>query len=361
MFSTIEGAKKRAKSLHQFFDASGFLVSLTACQRALAVACGYSDWTDLRKCWGDGRHTRPRANFDMRLGNALPPACRPLIASWLYEDTVSNHWFRFTFPHLLAFVSLHRRHSSSLKIGSGLGQRLRESMVIGLLLNSHGEDREYPYFDPYESSIVFKGTVDSLFHVDRNTRGFDAQLAEVVDGGLLEVRHDGVRVKQPIGTSSVEFVQRSRADKLRSWGILQGEDATSVLADALSYIGVPNSLRVVDALLQQGSKDYIVPSGPVLELMSELARAGSIQVFAKTFSLFSAVWPDSADPVRKAAPAKILNQYFMRARGLSPSQFLAWERNNRDWAERLKNEIDAPNLFTDLVATMENEVALIAA
>ncbi|UIK14594.1 hypothetical protein LZK80_37485 (plasmid) [Rhizobium leguminosarum] len=73
MFSTIEGAKKRAKSLHQFFDASGFLVSLTACQRALAVACGYSDWTDLRKCWGDGRHTRPRANFDMRLGNALPP------------------------------------------------------------------------------------------------------------------------------------------------------------------------------------------------------------------------------------------------------------------------------------------------
>lgn len=361
MFSTIESAKKRARSLQSFFDTAGFLVPLTACQRALAIAAGYSDWIDLTKCVADGRGGRSRASFEARLGGALPEACRPLVAVWLSGATVSNHWYRFTFPHLLSFVTLHRRYSTSLKIGSGPGQRLRESLVVGLLLNSHGDDRDYPSFDPFKSSIVFEGTIESLFRVDREHKGFENQLSTVIGDGLLEVRRGEVRVNQPAGASSDLLVQGARTEKLRMWSVLQGEDASSVLADALAYIGVQNSLRVVDALLQQGSKEYTVPSGAVLDLMSELARAGNIEVFSKSFSLFSAVWPDTSESVRRAAPAKILNQYFMRAKGLSSSQFLAWERENRDWADRLRAEIDKPASFSQLVVSMEEEVARLAA
>jgi len=47
MYSTIEGAKKRAKQLKKMLDASGFAYPLAKCQVAVARAGGYADWHDL--------------------------------------------------------------------------------------------------------------------------------------------------------------------------------------------------------------------------------------------------------------------------------------------------------------------------
>lgn len=109
---------------------------------------------------------------------------------------------------------------------------------------------------------------------------------------------------------------------------------------------------ILDAIQSHGSKAYITPSGPVLTLLSELAARGDLRSFSNAFVIFARAKPANAGYVEKSIPAKILNQYVHRHRGITLTEFNRWRSTNQDWAQRLKDTVRDAELFEQTVEQM---------
>lgn len=129
MYSTINGAKSRAKHLKQLFDDSGFCFPLHKCQAAIAKAGGFRDWRDLEGTLNKARRPVDPDAFQRRLLNALPQPCRPPVLAWLDNEPAETvrdkkappRWYRDVFPYLMATAALHRSRTALLRPGSGSG------------------------------------------------------------------------------------------------------------------------------------------------------------------------------------------------------------------------------------------------
>lgn len=75
-------------------------------------------------------------------------------------------WSRDEFPYLLASLTLHRVKTPLFAVGSGTGQRLRERLIVGTLLNSSGATRPLPKFDPKSLTFIIDGSIEEVFAED---------------------------------------------------------------------------------------------------------------------------------------------------------------------------------------------------
>ena len=365
MYSTIDGAKKCAKDLKRLFDDSGFDFALNKCQTAIARAGAYRDWRDLEGALGRARVPVDAAAFRKRLLAALPNPCRPPVLAWLDNDPPEEapdadtppRWYRDVFPYLMASAALHRSRTPLLRPGSGTGQRLREALVVGLLLNIHGGRRVVPRLEPDSLALVFRGDAATLFRDDVRHPRFDAELQTLVAADILDVREDRVRVLSPDPMAVVAHVADGRAGKAQMWADEGGGELANALRDALAAVGVGNAMRVADAIASYGSDAFLTPSGPVLELLSELAEEGEVETFAKVYGLFASVRPASATLVRESVPAKISSRYLARHRRLNPSKIISWTTAHPEWPDTLKATVAEPAMFARTVEAMAAAIA----
>jgi hypothetical protein len=365
MFSTIDGAKKCAKELKRLFDQSGFVFPLNKCQTVVAVAGGYRDWHDLEGALAHARRPVVPDHFRKRLMAALPVPCVPPALAWLDgepgeaapDSSTPPRWYRDAFPYLMASAALHRSRTPLLMPGSGAGQRLRQGLVVDLLLNTHGGDRPFPLLEPDTLAFVFRGALEELFRDDFRHPRFEVELETLKEAGILDVLPGRVRVLPPDQEALVVHVERSLANKAQLWGEQGGEAAASALHDALAAIGVRNAMRVADAVSRHGSDAYTTPAGPVLELLSQLAEEGELETFAKAYRLFSTIRPANADFVRESIPAKISSLYLARNRQLNSSKILSWASRNPEWPDTLKAAVGQPAAFAITVDSMATAIA----
>ena len=366
MFTTYDGAKKRAKELKRLFDDSGIRFALNKSQRAIAKAGGYADWHELEKALTATTATQAPDVFRRRLIAALPSPCHPPVKAWLdgeltdvpTSDGTPPRYFRDVYPYLSASSVLHRSRTPLVRPGSGPGQKLRETLVVGLLLNIHGGRRPWPRLDPETLALVFEGDLRSLFREDVSHARFPAEFQRLQDEGVF-VWTDGVLdVMPPDVDELMAWVLEHPAGLAQHWD----EDGNNpqlladTLRDALAAIGIDNARRVADAVAQQGSDAYVTPSGAVLTLLTELAQQGDIVTFARTYALFAKVHRSNSRFVRESIPAKILSGYFARNLGLEFHKTSAWAEQTPAWKTELKAALSEPALFVSTVERMANQV-----
>jgi hypothetical protein len=282
MFATYDGAKQ----LKRLLGDSGFEFPLNKCQTAVAKAGGYRDWHDLEAALAGA--TAPRAVepevYERRLIRALPDPCIPPVLAMLdgehsettTEEGTPPRWWRDVFPYVFAIAVLHRSRTAILRPGSGPGQKLRENLVVGLLLNRHGGCSVLPMLDPESLTLSFHGDLSSLFRDDVHHPRFDVELAALVETGIIALHPTGIRIAPPDPEDVMGHVLSGWIGKAEQWAEQGGKVAIDALADVLSAIGVRNALRVADAIVQFGSDAFTSPAGPALELLSKLAGDGEI-------------------------------------------------------------------------------------
>ena len=114
--------------------------------------------------------------------------------------------------------------------------------------------------------------------------------------------------------------------------------------------------EIADAIAQQGSSDFVTPSGAIMTLMTTLAERGDIEGFSEAFIAFARAKPGNALFVESGAAAKILNGYIFHHLNLSPDAFLRWERGNPAWGGTIKAALREPARFVEVVNHMANSI-----
>lgn len=366
MYSTIDGAKQRANSLDRIMKTSGFAYPLRKSQHAVARGGGFRDWHDMTSALKkQERHCDPET-FRRRLLEALPAPCEAPVRAWLNREPreeapagdVPAGWYRYVFPYQFTAAAM-LRHDPAIRRGSGPGQRLREKLVPGVLLNINGGERPYARLEPDTLAMVFEGTPEEVFGKDALHPRFAVELKTLQDAGIIDVRDDHVAIVPPDRDEILDRVLRDKIDKVTYWLSEPGYagDASNALRDALAAIGIDDALRLAETLLQYGGEAYILPSGPIKETLRDLAAVGRIQAFARFFDLSATIWPKDKELIRGMIPAIILNAYFAEHLGyVGSSRLMAWTANTPEWAHDVDAALSTPVVFERVVLGMAEAI-----
>lgn len=365
MFSTLEGAKKFAKNLKSLFDDSGIIFPLNRCQQTAAIAGGFRDWHDLsRSLAGSERPVDPGA-FRRRLIAFLPQPCWIPVLFWLDEgkletsdgDGLSHNYYRAVLPYVFSSSVIHRSKSALLRPGSGAGQRLRESMVVSLLLGGKGSKRLIPQLEPDTLALVVSGDAASLFGVDAEHPRFEKDFASLVAAGIFEYEDGILRVLPADKDEVAAHAARGFTDRAQYFAGVGGDEAVEALAVALSATGIEQATCVAEAIVGKGSETHITPSGPILEMLSKLAEDGQLIAVSRAWRVFKMIHPESADLLRHSVPAKILSPYLARNRGIDAGRMVRWMSTRSEWAEAAKAALHDPAHFKKTVDEMADAIA----
>jgi hypothetical protein len=155
----------------------------------------------------------------------------------------------------------------------------------------------------------------------------------------------------------LEHVFDDAVGKAEQWAELNNSSASDALANVLSMLGIAGADRIAKAITNQASAAYITPSGPVLDLLSELAEEGDLATMSHLYGAFSVIHPKNAGFVLGSVPAKISSRYLARNRGIGIRQFSAYVERNPDWAENLKANLPHSGRFTQTVTAMADAIA----
>lgn len=115
------------------------------------------------------------------------------------------------------------------------------------------------------------------------------------------------------------------------------------LVDELASLEKEDVAAIVEAIIQQGSPAYITPSGPVLELLTDLAQKGAIKEMSLAYQLFAKARPGNSRFVASAIPAKLTANYFPGF--FSYERFSSWEQLNPDWARGVQSALEDSEQF----------------
>lgn len=365
MYTSIPGAKKRATSLHTALQGSGFVISHGHCLEAMARAGGYASWHELNQVAAPDATGDPVAARRRLLG-ALPKPCHAAARAWLNREPsppetgvpdMPPRWYPDVSPYWMASMGLHRRSTPLVRRGSGPGQRLREELVIGLLVNQHGGPSPTPWLEPQSLALVYRGDLRTLYRATMEHPKFEIEFANLVKAGVLEWRPDGrngpsLWVSAPEGLQAA--VEEGAVGMALHWieGDPESDEGEIRLTQALAVLGVDRPADVASALLRRNADAYVGPSGEMLSVLSELAAAGSLRSFALGYDLFVRMRPETRNHVRASLPAKIVSQY-LPSLGHSAGVLHRWTTAHPDWAETLKVAADAPETLIREVRAME--------
>jgi len=98
--------------------------------------------------------------------------------------------------------------------------------------------------------------------------------------------------------------------------------------------------RVIEAIECQGSKKYSTPSGPFLDLLTDLSKDGQLADMSMAFEIFANAFPGNARFVANSVGAKMANYFFIPSLGLNgTSKFLHWAESHQDWARALADSL----------------------
>lgn len=111
--------------------------------------------------------------------------------------------------------------------------------------------------------------------------------------------------------------------------------------------------RITRAIAEQRADDQSTPSGAILTLVSQLAAEGDLAAVSHAFRRFADAMPANADFVLAAIPGKVHEAYLIGNRRLSAQVLQAWTNAHPDWAEKLKDSLADPLLFTLAVEAIE--------
>ena len=259
MYSTLEGAKKSAKSLHRLFDESGFIYPLSKCQLAIAKAGGFQHWHDLESNLTTARQPAAAEAYRRRLIAALPESCRNPVRAWFADEPPPDppiegypaRWYRDVYPYLAAVTKLHRR-TPLLRPGSGRGQQLRELLVYELLLNLKGGAQPPPRLEADTQAFCFRGDLEAHYPEQIRHPDFERELARLVEAKILDWRFGMIRVLPPAGDVEAEVRER-KAGMAQYWTETSGEagdhERLMALREALAAIGVNHALRIAGAII----------------------------------------------------------------------------------------------------------------
>ena len=344
MYSTIEGAKKFSKNLKTLLDGSGIIFPLNKCQMATAVAGGFRDWHDLSQSLKNSDRPVDPEIFQRRLVAALPQPCWIPVFLWLdegrwpeeEEDGLTHNYYRAVAPYVFSSSVIHRSKSALLRPGSGPGQRLRESLVVSLLLGGRGDTRLIPRLEPDTLALVVRGDMASLFGPDMRHPRFEKDFATLVAAGIFDYQNAVLRV-QPLDKEEVAaHVAKGLADRALYFSDEEGNQAVEALAVALSASGIEQATHLAQAVVSARSRENVTSRGPILDMFSKLAENGQLVAISRAWTLFSVFHPASAHFVRESVPAKISSLYFVGNRGMDARKIAKWTSARPDWADYLK-------------------------
>lgn len=197
MYSTYDGAKRRAQTLAGVLDDAELPTPLHQCQRVIAVAGGYRDWDHLRRTLTNGA-SRPAelGGFLRRMVLALPEQAVGPAYRWA-EATLSDlesrtrgetapdraflDWYSRVFEYVNAIGVIHRSGTALLTPGSGTGQRLRQNMVAGICLGP-----AKPSFDRETFVLTFEGSLEALMPEEAGHKNFDREFGRLCAAGIFE-------------------------------------------------------------------------------------------------------------------------------------------------------------------------------
>ncbi|KRQ95258.1 hypothetical protein CQ10_33135 [Bradyrhizobium valentinum] len=364
MYSTIEGAKKFAKNLKTLLDGSGIIFPLNRCQTSTAVAGGFRDWHDLSQSLKNSDRPVDPETFRRRLVAALPQPCWIPVFLWVDEgqwpeeedDELTHNYYRAVTPYVFSSSVIHRSKSALLRPGSGPGQRLRESMVVSLLLGGRGDTRLIPRLEPDTLALVVCGDMASLFAPDARHPRFEKDFAALVAAGIFDYQNNILRVLPADKEEVAAHVAKGLADRALYFSDEGGNQAVEALAVALSASGIEQATRLAKAVVGVGSEEYITSWGPVLDMFSKLAEKGQLTAISRAWRLFSTLHPQNAHFVRESVPAKISSLYLARNRGINADKIVKWESAQPDWADHLKASLQDPALFKNAVDAMADAI-----
>lgn len=364
MYSSIDGAKKFAKTLKSLLDGSGIVFPLHRSQAATAQAGGYRDWDDLRRALKESDRPVDPESFPRHLVTALPKPCWVPVLSWLEdgrlpkarEDGLTEHYYRAVVPYVLASSVIHRSTSPLLRPGSGPGQRLRESMVVSLLLGGRGRITVSPRLEPDTLALVVEGDIAGLFGPDADHPRFRQEFESLVGAAIFDYRDGILRVLPADKEKVAAHVADGLAGRAEYFSGVGPDEAAEAVATALSAEGIEHATRLADAIVGREAAAHITPSGPMLDALSKLAEQGQLKVMSRAWRLFSIVHPDNAGFVRQSVPAKISSMYWSRLRRLDAARVVQWMSSEKDWAERLKDSLQDPSSFETTVDAMTDAI-----
>lgn len=366
VFSTYDGAKKCARMLHDVFTESGYVFPLHKCHLNIALAAGFRDWHHLKESLRARPQSCDLGRFRERLIDHLPEACHAPARAWLdrepfekrVDPDIPARWFRDVFPVLFASAIVHRTHTSQLLRGTGMGQQLRQKLVVGLLMNENGGHRLYPQLDPDTLEIAFAGDLESLYGDTVRHHRFEREFAALVEEGILSFDGGVLRVSPPNRDALMASIRDRKLGLVHHWLSADGakDELANALREALAGIGVDNALSVAIAIADQGSSAFTVPSGTAITCLSDLAKAGRIDTFERAYDLFSTVLPGGHAGLRDWVPAQILSTYIGGYRRVPMGKALSWTGRNDDWADTLKNVLMRPGNLAPYVESIIEEM-----
>jgi hypothetical protein len=128
------------------------------------------------------------------------------------------------------------------------------------------------------------------------------------------------------------------------------------LVDEVNGVTQEITNRIATAIMQRGSGAYTTPSGPVLELMTQLADEDDLESFSRAVIILARAKPLNARFVEEAVPAKISN-FLVKQRGIEVENLIEWQRVNPSWADNLRRMVRDPKRFQALVEAMAGEIS----
>lgn len=220
MYSTFDGARRRAKELKRQFDRSSISFSLANCQEAVARSAGFKDWHDMKSRIGQSGLGSVRYDYVGALTANLPEPCRFTVL-WdaigretLLRQEEDYRWAQDVAPYLMAMEAVHRVHSTLLRPGSGRDQRLRLKIVSGMLLDVHAAGLPNPKLDPVNLTISFPGHPRAYLSEESQHAGFARALDMLTAAGILEASETETQIFAP----QSDALKDKLLSKARKWG-----------------------------------------------------------------------------------------------------------------------------------------------
>ena len=242
MYSTLEGAKKRAKQLNHILDASGFAFPLAKCQAAVARAGGYSDWHELTRLINQRANADRPYDYWGALVRNLPKPCHLPVRSHLRDDFASEpdddanakRWIRDTLPYLVSLEVVHRTSAALLRPGSGKDQRIRLQIISSMLLNGEGQLGLKAKLDPEGLTVIFEGPPDGILpKLAKHPRFADA-VETLAAAGILTLDSKTTQINAPDGDElRAEITRRARAWNVQKEPEIQYTPMSAELSAAL--------------------------------------------------------------------------------------------------------------------------------
>jgi hypothetical protein len=154
--------------------------------------------------------------------------------------------------------------------------------------------------------------------------------------------------------ADAEDVRQLAAERRKRAEALHG------LSKEVPMISMDTELRIAKAISEQGSAAYTTESGPVLELMTQLADEDDLQGLSRAFVILARAKPPNAAFVAARVPAKISN-FLIKHRHVDSSALLKWTAANPSWVEDLKDALRDPVCFEHAVEAMATAIKQAAA